>query len=44
MLSLDAEQQLERLGARLASSGALALLRVEARPLEGIERGYGPEA
>ncbi len=44
MLSLDAEQQLERLGARLASSGALALLRVEARPLEGIQHGYGPEA
>ena len=44
MLSLDAELQSERLAARLASSGALALLRVEARPLEGIEHGYGSEA
>jgi len=44
MLSLDAELQSERLAARLASSGALALLRIEARPLEGIEHSYGPEA
>ncbi len=44
MLSLDAERQLEQLGARLASSGAMAVLLVEARPLEGIERRYGPEA
>jgi EAL domain-containing protein (putative c-di-GMP-specific phosphodiesterase class I) len=44
LLSLDADLQLERLGARLVSSGALALLRVEARPLEGIEHGYGSEA
>jgi EAL domain-containing protein (putative c-di-GMP-specific phosphodiesterase class I) len=44
MLSLDAEQQLERLGARLGSSGALGLLLIEARPLEGIERRYGLEA
>ncbi len=44
MLSLDAEQQLERLGARLASSGAAALWVIEAGPLEGIERRYGGEA
>jgi EAL domain-containing protein (putative c-di-GMP-specific phosphodiesterase class I) len=44
MLSLDAERQLEQLGARLASSGALGLLLIEARPLEAIERRYGPEA
>jgi EAL domain-containing protein (putative c-di-GMP-specific phosphodiesterase class I) len=43
MLSLDAEQQLERLGARLSGSGALALLLIEARPLAGIERRYGAE-
>jgi EAL domain-containing protein (putative c-di-GMP-specific phosphodiesterase class I) len=44
MLSLDAEQQLEELAARLASSGAMALLLIEVRALEGIERRYGPEA
>ena len=44
MLSLHPEQELDRIAAGLAGSGALALLLIEAEPLARIERRYGGEA
>ena len=44
MLSLHPDQELDRIAAGLADSGALALLLVEAEPLARIERRYGGEA
>jgi EAL domain-containing protein (putative c-di-GMP-specific phosphodiesterase class I) len=44
MLSLHPEQELDRIAAGLAGSGALALLLIEAEPLAWIERRYGGEA
>jgi EAL domain-containing protein (putative c-di-GMP-specific phosphodiesterase class I) len=44
MLSLHPDQELDRIAAGLADSGALALLLIDAAPLERIERRYGGEA
>ncbi len=44
MLSLQPDQELDRIAAGLADSGALALLLIEAEPLARIERRYGGEA
>jgi EAL domain-containing protein (putative c-di-GMP-specific phosphodiesterase class I) len=44
LLSLHPEQELDRIAAALAGSGAFALVLVEAEPLERIERRYGGEA
>jgi EAL domain-containing protein (putative c-di-GMP-specific phosphodiesterase class I) len=41
MLSLQPDQELDRIGAGLAGSGALGLLLLEAEPLARIERRYG---
>ena len=43
MLSLQPDQELDRIAAGLASAGAFALLLIEAEPLERIERRYGGE-
>ena len=44
MLSLHPDQELDRIAAGLADSGALALLLIQAEPLARIERRYGGEA
>ncbi len=44
MLSLHPEQELERIAAALAGSGAFAMVLADARSLESIERRYGDEA
>jgi EAL domain-containing protein (putative c-di-GMP-specific phosphodiesterase class I) len=44
LLSLHPEQELDGIAAGLAASGACALVLIEARPLERIERRYGGEA
>jgi len=44
MLPLHSEEDLGTIGARLAESGAFALLLVQIEPLAKIERRYGPEA
>ena len=44
MRSLHPDQELDRIAAGLADSGALALLLIEAEPLARIERRYGGEA
>jgi len=44
MLSRHPDQELERIAASLAGSGAFALVMVGAGPLERIERRYGGEA
>jgi len=44
VLSLHPEQELDRIAAALAGSGAFALVLVDAEPLERIERRYGGEA
>ena len=44
MLSLQADEQIDRISARLADSGALAILLIEVEPLARIERRYGADA
>jgi len=44
VLSLQPDQELDRIAAGLSGAGALALLLVDAEPLERIERRYGGEA
>jgi len=44
MLPLHPDDELDDIGARLAESGALALLLVEIKPLGRIERRYGTRA
>jgi EAL domain-containing protein (putative c-di-GMP-specific phosphodiesterase class I) len=44
MLPLHPDEELDDIGARLAESGALALLLVEIEPLGRIERRYGTQA
>ncbi len=44
MLSLHPEQELDRIAAGLAASGAVAMILVDTRSLESIERRYGDEA
>jgi EAL domain-containing protein (putative c-di-GMP-specific phosphodiesterase class I) len=44
VLSLQPDQELDRIAAGLSGAGAFALLLVDAEPLERIERRYGGEA
>jgi hypothetical protein len=44
LLSLHPDQELDRIAAGLSGAEALALLRVEAEPLERIERRCGGQA
>ncbi len=44
MLSLQSDQELDRIASRLADSDALGLVLVEAEPLGRIERRYGSRA
>jgi EAL domain-containing protein (putative c-di-GMP-specific phosphodiesterase class I) len=44
VLSLHPDQELDRIGAGLAGSGAFALVLIEGGPLERVERRYGGEA
>jgi EAL domain-containing protein (putative c-di-GMP-specific phosphodiesterase class I) len=43
MLSLHPDQELDRIAAGLSDAGALAMILIEAEPLERVERRYGGE-